>query len=133
MPENPFAAVLTEQLGASNDSTESLMILQEFCRGVELSTGNRVTCKLERGYSSPHGQEWRPTMWSTQGGPPYLLFRAYVPRGSWPVMLDLHEGPLTKCDGPEDLTRSLQEFLRDPNVVAQIQYVMVFPSPPEHP
>jgi hypothetical protein len=129
MSDNPFAAVLTEQLEEGKQSQESLIVLQEFCRGIEQSTDNRVQCELERGTVVTYGQEWRPVMRSRDGGPPHLLFRAYVPLGSWPVTLDLHETALTRCEGKDDLTRALQDFLRDPNVIAQIQYVMWHPSP----
>jgi hypothetical protein len=131
MSENPFAAVLSEQLAEREAAQESLRILQEFCRGVELSTANQVSCMLERGHSVNYGQEWRPTLRSVYGGFPQLLFRAYVPAGGWPVHLDLHDGALTRVDGPDELTAALQAFLREPDVVEQIRYVMSYLSPPE--
>jgi len=124
MSANPFAAVLSQQLATHEQSHESLVILQHFCRGVELSTNNRVQCALERGNVAAYGQEWRPVVRSSSGGPPQLLFRAYIPLDGWPVQLDLHEGPLTRCANSEELTQALQDFLRDPNVVTQIRYIM---------
>lgn len=131
MPDNPFAAVLTEELEKKEQAQQSLKILRDFCDGIELSTGRQVDCKLERGYRVEYGQEWRPVLRSLLGGPPNLLFRAYVPERDWPVMLDLREGALTQVNGPDELTSILQNFLRNPNVIEQIRYVMAFPRPPQ--
>ena len=127
MSENPFAAVLTEELNEKQQSQESLRVLQEFCSGVEFSTAKRVLCTLDRGHRVNYGQEWRVVIRSPHGGPPQVLFRAYVQDTDWPMVLDLHQGALTEAQGKDECVQMLQDFLRDPNVVTQIRYVMAFP------
>jgi hypothetical protein len=131
MPENPFAAVLTEELADQQPTQESLQVLQDFCSGIELSTRKRVICTLERGHLVNYGQEWRLVIRSSKGGPSQTLFRAYVLMSKdWPMVLDLHQGALTEAQGKDECVRMLQDFLRDPNVVTQIRYVMEFPRQP---
>ncbi len=124
MSDNPFAQVLAEELAMPDTAGEALSVLQEFCRGVELSTDGRVECRLERGYPLTYGQEWRVVLHPWLGDTPQLLLRSYVPLSSWPVTLDLHGGPLTRCSSAQELTSELQAFLRDPTVLQSLRFAV---------
>ena len=133
MANNSFASILTAELNQVEETSESLLVLQEFCEGVEMSTAQRVSCTLERGYPSRLGQEWRPMLVSRVGGPRQLLFRAFIPAEGYPVSLDLHQGALTTAQSAWELRSQLEELLRDPAVVEQIRYVMNYSAVPAAP
>ena len=129
MAANQFQAILTRELTntAPFRPQESLKILQEFCEGVEASTSRGVTCTLERGYLVNDGQEWKPMIQATGGGPSYALLRAYVSAVGWPVKLSLYDGPMRRCQTADELRAELEDFLKEPSVVDQIRFLMARP------
>lgn len=127
MSDNPFAVTLTKELAAREELPKSVATLLKFCEGVEESTGSQVLCTLGRGHFVNDGQEWRAVLRSSRGGPPQVMFRAYVPFGGFPVKLDLHQRPpLISCSSNDELVKELQVFLQNPYVVDQIRYFMFF-------
>jgi hypothetical protein len=132
MIENPFTAVLTEELQHTDGMMEGLDTLQKFCRAVEESTGSRVACALERGHVLSVGQEWFPVL-RAGGYGPRVLFRAYVPSEGWPVSLDFESGSLVRCANQKQLVDELQSFLRASGVVSLIRTMMALPATPSPP
>ena len=122
-----FAALQKEQAKEPISPQQSLSILKELCKGVEESPGGKVLCRLERGYLVNDGQEWRPMIQATGGGPSYVLLRAYVPSSGWPAKLSLYDGPMKRCETEGELRSKLEDFLKGPSVVEQIRYLMTGP------
>src|SRR5207249_4284966 len=85
-------------------------------------TQGKVRITREPGFLVNVGQEYRMVLQSAAGGPAHPMFRVYIPLTGYPVNLDLHQEGLQECPTQQDLEAALEEFLRDPNVQAQIEY-----------
>lgn len=118
-----FLEALRQGAGPDEVYQKALAVLDEFCKDIDDYTNHSASCERERGYVTEFGQEWRVVLRASEGGRyPQVMFRAYVPAGGFPVQLDLHETGLTSCEDEPALRKQLEDFVRDPNVHAQIVY-----------
>jgi hypothetical protein len=108
---NPFDDVMKD-LADLNPHDERLEVLDQFCQGLQANTHNGVECRLERGYATNLGQEWRVMAKpSSAGGPDYVLLRAHLEPGRR-CHLDLYDEELSIIDGSEALAEALKRFAR---------------------
>ncbi len=107
---NEFQTFLKKHPIKPGQSTKALKVLRSFCEAIESHTANKVQCKLERGYVSNLGQEWRVIIAPVLAAPTILL-RAHVSAGGFPVFLDLFEEEPVRCDTEKNLRENLLRFL----------------------
>ena len=91
-----------------------LKVLQDFCDAVKQFPSGNLDCWKVPGFVTNLGQEYRILVKPVSKNYEHLLIRAHVPAAGTPVMLDLYDDDLIRCNTPSDLEKNLLDFLGRP-------------------
>ena len=106
----------------------ALTILKTFCEDIQRGSDNALTCRLERGYPTNLGQQWRVMVQGVGGGSPQVLLRAYVKDRPPPLAtLDVFDEAPIDCDDEAALRAQLRRFLNDEGTRASLRMLAATP------
>lgn len=112
IPINPFLApVQRAAILPRGPHQNVLVVLQELCDAVAQYPGGRLQCSKVPGFVTNLGQEYRIVVKPTTKPFEHLLLRAHIPASGTPIMLDLYDDDLFRCDSPAVLEQQLTSFL----------------------
>ncbi len=112
---NEFAEVLARHPLPPADP-RALTVLDEFCVGIEEGTRKAVLCRLEPGFTTNQGQEYRIILRPKLSRYDRILIRAYIPVNGLDgsdVILDLYDDESRKCKNEASLREELRNFLEE--------------------